>query len=341
VPSLLERLRVELPVFQPGMGGGLSRHELAAAVSEAGGLGTIAVNGAGAIRRELAAARTLTGRPLAVNVLLPFARRDWFEAAAAADVVVTFWGEPRRRTGGVWLHQCGSVDEAQRAQAAGADGVIVQGVEAGGHVRGTTRALQLLEEAKRALPQGYPVLLAGGIAERDDVRAALDAGAEAAVAGTRFLLSEESRAHPLYKERLLGADETLLTDLFGAGWPAPHRVVPNAATDHSLGRRSSFPRDTAGKDERRGGGGRELLRGPRLNRALNHLLAPGVRYAPAGLQLRMMRAQRPGSRLLSPAGPTDDGPATLVDAGALYAGETVARIGEVKPAAELVRALVP
>ena len=63
------------------MGGGLSRHELAAAVSEAGGLGTIAVNGADAIDRELSAARKLTGRPLAVNLLLPFARRDWFEAA--------------------------------------------------------------------------------------------------------------------------------------------------------------------------------------------------------------------------------------------------------------------
>jgi len=307
---------VELPVVQAGMGGGLSRHELAAAVSEAGGLGTIAVNGAEAIRRELAAARALTGRPVAVNVLLPFARRDWFEAAAEADVVVTFWGEPRRRTGGAWLHQCGSVTEARRAQAAGADGVIVQGVEAGGHVRGTTPALQLLEEVRTALPADYPLLLAGGIAGRDDMRAALEAGADAAVAGTRFLLSEESRAHALYKERLLAADTTILTELFGAGWPAPHRVVPNAATQHW-----GDP--------------------PRLNRVINHLLAPGVRYTPPALQLRMMQAQRPGSRLLSPAGPTDDGPETLIDAGALYAGETVARIDEVKPAAELVRALTP
>jgi nitronate monooxygenase len=316
VPPLLERLGVELPVVQAGMGGGISRHELAAAVSEAGGLGTIAVNGAAAIRRELAAARALTGRPLAVNVLLPFARRDWFEAAAEADVVVTFWGEPRRRTGGVWLHQCGSVAEARRAQAAGADGVIVQGVEAGGHVRGTTPALQLLEEARRALPRDYPLLLAGGIAEKNDVIAALDAGAAAAVAGTRLLLSEESRAHALYKERLLAAEETILTELFGAGWPAPHRVVPNAATE-----RWSQP--------------------PRLNRLLNHLLAPGARYAPPTLQLRMIQAQRPGSRLLSPAGPTDDGPATLVDAGALYAGKTVARIQEVRPAAVLVADLAP
>ena len=336
MPTLLERLGVELPVVQAGMGGGLSRHELAAAVSEAGGLGTIAVNGPGAIRRELAAARALTRRPLAVNVLLPFARREWFEAAAEADVVVTFWGRPRRHVGGVWLHQCGSVAEAWRAWSAGADGVIVQGVEAGGHVRGTSPAPALLDEVRAALPSPYPVLLAGGIATRDDSRAALEAGATAAVAGTRFLLSEESRAHPDYKQRLLAAEETVLTDLFGAGWPAPHRVVPNAATERWLpNRRSSFPRNTPGKDERR------CLRAPLANRALNRLLALGVRRAPDGVQARMVRAQRPGGRLLTPAGPTDDGPASLIEAGALYAGETVARIDAVRPAAELVRELAP
>src|SRR3954454_14218462 len=230
------------------MGGGLSRHALAAAVSEAGGRGTIAVNGADAIRRELTAARKLTGRPLAVNLLLPFARRDWFEAAAEADAVVTFWGRPRRHTPGVWLHQCGSLAEAQAAHAAGADALIVQGVEAGGHVRGRTPALELFERVAGALPAGYPVLLAGGIATREDVVGALDAGAVAAVAGTRFLLAEESRAHPEYRKRLLAAERTLLTELFGAGWAAPHRVIANPATEHGLGRDP---------------------RGPRLNRALN------------------------------------------------------------------------
>jgi nitronate monooxygenase len=82
-----------------------------------------------------------------------------------------------------------------------------------------------------------------------------------------------------------------------------------------------------------------LVRAPLANRALNRLLAPGARYTPPALQLGMMRRQRPGGRLLTPAGPTDDGPATLIDAGALYAGETVARIGGVRPAAELVREL--
>ncbi len=318
--SILERLGVASPVVQAGLGGGLSRHELAAAVSEAGGLGTIAVNGAEAIRRELAAARALTGKPIAVNVLLPFARRGWFEAAAAADVVVTFWGRPRRRTPGVWIHQCGSVAEACAAHAAGADAVIVQGVEAGGHVRGTTPALELLERVRAALPPGYPLLPAGGIAERADVERALEAGADAAVAGTRFLLAEESRAHPGYRQRLLGAEDTLLTRLFGAGWPVPHRVVPNAATERGL---------AAGPD------------GPALNRALNRLAAPGRRFLPPALQGRLARAQRPGGLLLSPIGPTDDGPETLVDAGPLYAGQTVARIHEVRPAAELVAALTP
>jgi nitronate monooxygenase len=320
--AVLESIGIQTPVVQAGMGGGLSRHELAAAVSEAGGLGTIAVNGAAEIDRELSAARELTGRPLAVNLLLPFARRDWFEAASAADVVVTFWGTPKRRTGGTWLHQCGSVAEAQAAHAAGADGVIVQGVEAGGHVRGTTRGVELLERVRAALPDGYPLLLAGGIADRADVSRALEAGAEGAVAGTRFLLSEESRAHPGYRERLLAADSTVLTELFGTGWPAPHRVVRNAATEHHLGRRDPH--------------------GPWLSRNLNRLTAgPAARHMPAALQRRMVRAQRPGSRLLTPAGPTDDGPPTLVDAGPLYAGETVARIDSVRPAAELVAALTP
>lgn len=314
------RFGIELPVVQAGMGGGLSRHELAAAVSEAGGLGTIAVAGEAAIRRELAAARALTGKPLAVNLLLPFARRDWFAAAAEADVVVTFWGRPRRRTPGMWMHQCGSVAEARAAHAAGADAVILQGAEAGGHVRGTTPALVLLERARAALPPDYPLLLAGGIAERDDVRRALEDGAAAAVAGTRFLASEESRAHPDYSRRLLEAEKTILTELFGAGWPAPHRVVPNAATERWLG---------------------DDPRGPRLNRAINRLLAPGARYVPPAVLGRMTRAQRPGSRLLSPQGPTDDGPDNLLDAGPLYAGESVARIADVRPAAELVRALTP
>src|SRR5436190_6860614 len=116
------------------MGGGLSRHRLAAAVSAAGGLGTIGFLAPEDLSAEIALARGLTDAPVAANLLLPFARKAHFEAASEADVVVTFWGEPTRRTPKPWIHQAGSVEEALAAQAAGADAVIAQGVEAGGHV---------------------------------------------------------------------------------------------------------------------------------------------------------------------------------------------------------------
>src|SRR5436305_3405321 len=194
--ALLQRLGVDLPVVQAGMGGGLARHQLAVAVSEAGGLGTIGFLAPDDLLDEIAAARRLSERPLAVNLLLPFARREHFEAASEADVVVTFWGRPRRRTGKVWIHQCGSVEEVLAAREAGANAVIAQGIEAGGHVRGTEPAAQLLERVRGAVPGDYPVLSAGAIAEASEVGARLGAGAEAAVCGTRFLMSEESGAHP-------------------------------------------------------------------------------------------------------------------------------------------------
>jgi len=266
---------------------------------------------------EIAAVRERTAAPLAVNLLLPFARKAHFRAAEAADVVVTFWGRPRRRTGRVWIHQCGSVEEALRARSAGADAVIAQGVEAGGHVRGTEPALELLERTRAALGPQFPILLAGGIADAADVRAALDAGAQAAVLGTRFVLAEESGATAGYRRRLIDARETVLTELFGLGWPAPHRVVPNDATRRWLG-----------KDPR----------GPSAIRVLNRVSRPFAPFAVA-LQAPMTNMQRASRPLLGPAPPGPGTPSSLVDGGALYAGESVARLDSVAPAAELVRAL--
>jgi nitronate monooxygenase len=97
-------------------------------------------------------------------------------------------------------------------------------------------------------------------------------------------------------------------------------VIPNAATEHWLG---------------------DGTRVPRLNQALNRLSAPVARFTPPALQQRLVRAQRPSSRLLTPLGPTDDGPSNLLEAGPLYAGETVVRIGEVRPAAQIVADLTP
>jgi NAD(P)H-dependent flavin oxidoreductase YrpB (nitropropane dioxygenase family) len=317
VPDLLERLGLSAPIFQAGMGGGLAGSALAAAVSEAGGLGTIGILDPPELRDELGAARRLTGKAIAVNLLLPFARREHWTLADEADAVVTFWGAPERHTSRVWIHQCGSVEEAKAARDAGADAVIAQGVEAGGHVRGTTPALTLLEQVRAALPD-YPVLLAGGIAEAPDVQRALDAGATAVVAGTRFLLTDESAAHPEYKRRLLEADRTLLTELFGFGWPAPHRVIPNAATERWL---------------------RGDPRGPALVRAAHRAMAPlGTRMS-MSIGDRLARTQRPAMPFFGPAAPGTRSPERLVDATPLYAGETVARIHELRPAGELVREL--
>lgn len=308
---------LQAPIVQAGMGA-VARHELAAAVSEAGGLGTI--GGARApIARELAAARRLTSRPIAVNLVLHLLRPGDVQAAADADVIVTFWGTPRRLSGATWVHQCGSVDEARAAEAAGADAVIAQGVEAGGHVRGTTPLLELVERVRAAVK--IPVLAAGGIVDQADVREVLDAGAVAAVLGTRFLLSDESRAHPDYKQRCLQADRTVLTELFGFGWAeAPQRVVPNAATRRWLG---ADPR------------------GPGWIRAANRLTAPLILRVPETLQDRALAFQRPSFPFLGPPMALDDGPRNLVDSGPLYAGEGVARISEVRRAGQIISDLTP
>jgi nitronate monooxygenase len=323
VGAFLESLGVELPIVQAGMGGGLSRHELAAAVSGAGGLGTVGILDPGPLRQEIRKARErLNGQPVAVNLLLPFARQTHFDVASEADLVVTFWGVPERRTEKPWIHQCGSVEEARAAHQAGADAVIAQGLEAGGHVRGTTPACDLLASVRAALPDGYPVLSAGGIADAADVKARLEAGAEGVVSGTRFLMSEESGAHPQYRSRLLEAHETLVTEMFGFGWPAPHRVIPNKATKRWLGANP---------------------RGPGWLRTINRLAAPIVATGPTSSQFRLVgrlaSLQRPGIPLFSPAGAVLEGPRNLIEGGPLYAGESVARIADIRPAGALVREL--
>ncbi len=300
------------------MGGGLAGHELAAAVSAAGGLGTLGILAPGDLRNEIAAARALSDKPLAVNLLLPFARRAHFEAASEADVVVTFWGRPKRRTSKIWIHQCGSVAEARAACAAGADAVIAQGVEAGGHVRGRVPAAELLAQVRGAVAHDYPVLSAGGIADPADVRARLDAGAEAVVCGTRFLMTEESGGHPVYKARLVEAHETILTELFGVGWPAPHRVLPNEATLRWL---------------------RRDPRGPIWLRAFHRATAPVFSRVPVSMQFRLAATQDARRPMFGPAAAVRGGPPNLIEAGPLYAGECVDRIGDVRPAGELVREL--
>ena len=125
------------------------------------------------------------------------------------------------------------LEDMKRLISWGVDGLIAQGAEAGGHLLGVEPALEFATRALEVAGE-RPVFVAGGIADAADVRAVLDTGAAGAVAGTRFLLTDESAAHPDYKRRVLAATRTVETTLFGMGWPARHRVVENGATSRWL-----------------------------------------------------------------------------------------------------------
>jgi nitronate monooxygenase len=112
-------------------------------------------------------------------------------------------------------------------------------------------------------------------------------------------MTEESGAHPIYKARLVEAQETVLTELFGVGWLAPHRVLANAATIRWLSRD---------------------VRGPSWLRALHRATAPALSRVPAPMQIRLAATQRPSRPMFGPAAATIARPSNLVDAGPLYAG---------------------
>lgn len=324
--DILDRLGVDVPVVQAGMGGGVSTGRLAGAVSAAGGLGTVGIVPPGRFAREIHEAREVAGdRTVAANLLLPFVEaghvRDVLEARPA--VVVLFFGhdpdlvDRLHDASLLVLRQVGTADEARRALDEGVDGFIAQGREAGGHLRGITGTAAAIDEV-RTVAGPRPVLGAGGVAVRADVERLLAAGADAIVAGTRFVLTRECAAHGGYKRRLVAADRTLETRIFGFGWPARHRVVENAAT-----RRWAGPP------------------GEPLVRALNRATAPVAHRFPASWAPAITRLQRPWSPLLTPQPPLEGMAEELVDATPLYAGESVARIDDIPPAAEVVRRLAP
>jgi nitronate monooxygenase len=286
--------------------GRIGTPQLAAAVTNAGGLGMLPGGGArAALEPLLDEVRAATRGPFGVNFLLPFLDPDAVDAAASsARLVEFFYGDPDpdlvgrvHAAGALAAWQIGSVGEARAAIEAGCDVVVAQGTEAGGHVRGGLALFPLLEQVLGTV--SVPVVAAGGIATGRTVAAALAAGADAVRVGTRFAVARESAAHPDYVEALLRAvgEDTVLTEAFGLDWPdAPHRVLRScleaaeASDDAVVGVR----------DE----GGRE---------------APIERW--------------------------DSTPPTTnvrgwVAAMALYAGEGVGAVQRVQPAAEIVRELV-
>jgi nitronate monooxygenase/enoyl-[acyl-carrier protein] reductase II len=239
---LCRKLGITYPLMNAPLGGGMAGPELAAAVSTAGGLGFLGLIALAPpyVRHQIRRTRELTRAPFGAGVVL-----DDPGGAAQIDVCLeeripalcTFWGDPSpwvaeaHRRGMLLIPQVGSLDEAIAAGGAGVDAIIVQGFEAGGHVRSTTPLGELLPTVVKAVDP-VPVIAAGGIADGDGLARALRLGAQAVSMGTRFLASKEAHADPAYKERVVAAraSDTILTTLFDLGWPnAAHRVLRNRA----------------------------------------------------------------------------------------------------------------
>ncbi|TNF17312.1 MAG: nitronate monooxygenase [Rhodobacteraceae bacterium] len=242
---LCDLLGCAVPVLLAGMGG-VSRWELAAAVANAGGYGMLGMvrEDPDLIEAEVTALQAATDHPFAVNLIPAATDPALLDAqitrclALGVPAFAFFWDvvpEAVARVkdaGCLVLHQVGTLDAARAAEAAGADVLIAQGVEAGGHVHGRSpmAALTAAILAKTALP----VVASGGITDGAGLAAALTLGASGVHCGTAFLATDEAFAHPYHKTRLTeaGGADTVLTDAFVLNWPrgAAVRVIANSVT---------------------------------------------------------------------------------------------------------------
>ena len=306
-----ELLGIEQPIVQAPIA---EVPRLAAAVSNAGALGTVTLTWSadvGATVRETAA---LTTRPFAGNLVLTEDRHRRLDEALEAGLrIISFlWGDPGayikrvHDAGGIVLHTVGNAEEARRAVGAGADVIVAQGVEAGGHVWGTVGTLPLVPAVVDAVAP-VPVIAAGGIGDARGVAAVLALGAQGAWLGTRFLMAEEMPIHEDYRRALIAAAETdarLFPNLYEVGWPdSPHRALGNS---------TARAWESAGRPP--------LARRPGYGDVIAHFASGEeiVRYEPAPPM----------------AGTTGD-----IEALSMWAGQSVALVKQQQPAAEIVAEL--
>lgn len=316
---LCDVLDLDHPIVQAPIGSA-TRPELAAAVSNAGGLGTLAVTWIppDVARRRVEETRELTDAPFGVNVVLDedakeVETEDHLAAVLGAGTpVVSFsFGDATpyvdrvHDAGAQAVVTVGSAEEARRAADAGADAVVAQGWEAGGHVQSDVATLPLVPRVKDAVD--VPVVAAGGIADGRGVAAVLAAGAHGAWLGTRFVATEEAAVERLYRERIVEADETdtYRGELFDEGWQGmPHRTLRNSTIDEWEQAGRPDPGDRPGEGE-------QIAEYPGGH--------PIVRY---GDDLPM------------------EGVEGDLEALALYAGQSSGLTDDVQPAAEVVAELV-
>lgn len=211
---ICDMLGIQYPVFQGGMAW-VADASLAAAVSNAGGLGLISSINAGteAVRNEIRKCRELTDKPFGVNIMLQAPNAGEIAQMVVDEgvrILTTGAGSPAqympmwKEAGIKVIPVVASVALAMKMQAAGADAVVAEGAESGGHV-GELHTMALVPQVADAVD--IPVIAAGGICDGRGVAAAFMLGAEAVQVGTRFLVAEECNVHPEYKEKILKATD--------------------------------------------------------------------------------------------------------------------------------------
>ena len=233
-------LNIEYPIIQGGMDW-VAEHHLAAAVSEAGGLGIIGAANAPAdwVRNEIRKTRERTDKPFGVNIMLlsPYAAEV---AQAAAEegvkVITTGAGNPEKymelwkNAGARVIPVVASVALAKRMERCGADAVIAEGCESGGHI-GESTTMTLLPQVADAVD--IPVIGAGGAADGRGIAAMIMLGAEAVQMGTRFVASTEAQVHDNYKNRILAAKD-IDSVVTGRSTGHPVRLLRNQMTKEYL-----------------------------------------------------------------------------------------------------------
>ena len=238
---ITDLFEIEHPVMLAGMGG-VSYHELVAAVSEAGGIGTFGASTMrdGELADEITALKTLTSKPFGVDLLTALPQhleqgiRDVVNGGAR--IFVAGLGVPRDAIDLLHSHNilvgsmCGKVRHAVSAVASGCDFVVAQGTEAGGHT-GLVATMALVPQVVDAVSARVPVVAAGGLFDGRGLAASLALGADAIWVGTRFIATPEARAVNGYKEALVASreDDTVISRSYTG---KPCRVVRNEWTNH-------------------------------------------------------------------------------------------------------------
>ena len=237
---LCKLLGIEYPVIQGGMAW-VAEYHLAAAVSEAGGLGIIGAGGAPAefVREQIKKAKEITDKPLGVNIMLMNPEADQIAQVVVEEgvkVVTTGAGNPGKymtmwkEAGIKVIPVIASVGMAKLMERGGADAVVAEGMESGGHI-GSTTTMALVPQVVDAV--SIPVIAAGGIADGRGFAASMMLGAEAVQIGTRFVVAEESIVHENYKQQVIKAKD-IDSAVTGMSTGHPVRGIRNKMTKEYL-----------------------------------------------------------------------------------------------------------